>query len=149
MKRVTTGLVGLGLAASLGLAYAPASVAETAPPVSGAERVSKNHELPNPLEDKRRALREQAVTGVINGDSKAVQKNGSSVVKVGEGLSPADAARQGNKEYRKDKNKKAKKAKKQDQYVELSQERADKIFVILAEFGNQRHPNYPDQDTNP
>uniref|UniRef100_UPI002FCABB64 immune inhibitor A domain-containing protein n=1 Tax=Aeromicrobium sp. TaxID=1871063 RepID=UPI002FCABB64 len=35
------------------------------------------------------------------------------------------------------------------QYVELSQERADKIFVILAEFGNQRHPDYPDVDTDP
>src|SRR6185437_16718359 len=36
-----------------------------------------------------------------------------------------------------------------DKYVELSREKTDKIFVVLAEFGNQRHPSYPDQDTDP
>ncbi len=36
----------------------------------------------------------------------------------------------------------------EDQYVELSREKTDKIFVILADFGNERHPNYPDQDTD-
>jgi immune inhibitor A len=35
------------------------------------------------------------------------------------------------------------------QYVELAREKTDKIFVILTEFRNQRHPNYPDQDTDP
>ena len=34
-------------------------------------------------------------------------------------------------------------------YVELAREQTDHIFVILAEFGNQRHPDYPDQDTDP
>jgi hypothetical protein len=56
-------------------------------------------ELPNPAEEKRRALRE--------------------VVKVAD-----------------------------DQYVELAREKTDKIFVILAEFGDTRHAGYPDQDTN-
>ena len=32
-------------------------------------------------------------------------------------------------------------------YVELSRERTDKVFVIIAEFGNTRHAAYP--DTNP
>ena len=36
-----------------------------------------------------------------------------------------------------------------DQYVELSNERTDKVFTLLVEFGNQRHPQYPDQDTDP
>ena len=35
------------------------------------------------------------------------------------------------------------------QYVELSRQTTDRVFVVLAEFGNQRDPNYPDQDTNP
>jgi immune inhibitor A len=94
--------------------------------------------LPNPLEDKRRALRETAISGVLNGDLKAVKKNGSTVVKVGKGSSPADAARKG-----------VEAGGTQDQYVELSQERADKVFVILVEFGNQRHPDFPDTDTDP
>ncbi|MCW2799999.1 MAG: protease, partial [Aeromicrobium sp.] len=106
-------------------------------------------ELPNPLEDKRRALRETGLTSVLNGDAKPVEKNGASVVKVGKGYSPADAAALANKKT----SKKARAAisgkKVKDQYVELSQERADKIFVILAEFGDQRHPDFPDQDTDP
>ena len=40
-------------------------------------------------------------------------------------------------------------ARRRDQYVELGREKTDRIFVILAEFGNERHPSYPDQDTNP
>lgn len=37
----------------------------------------------------------------------------------------------------------------QDQYVELSNERTDKVFVLLVDFGDQRHPDYPDQDPDP
>ncbi len=32
------------------------------------------------------------------------------------------------------------------QYVELARESTDKIFVVLAEFGDVRHPAYPDLD---
>jgi immune inhibitor A len=35
------------------------------------------------------------------------------------------------------------------QYVELEREATDRIFVVLTEFGNERHPDYPDQDTDP
>ncbi len=149
MKRVTSGLVGLALAAAFGTAYTAPSSASAAPPVAGSDRVTnKQDELSSPMEDKRRELRESAITGVLNGELKPVQKDGSTVVKVGRGTSPADAARAGNKKFRKNFTARAG-AKQQDQYVELSQERADKIFVILAEFGNQRHPDYPDVDTDP
>jgi immune inhibitor A len=40
-------------------------------------------------------------------------------------------------------------AGRKDQYVRLSRERTDRVFVLLVEFGNQRHPDYPDQDTDP
>ncbi|HEY9558508.1 MAG TPA: immune inhibitor A domain-containing protein, partial [Acidimicrobiales bacterium] len=36
-----------------------------------------------------------------------------------------------------------------DQYVELSNERTDRVFTLLVEFGNERHPDYPDVDTDP
>jgi immune inhibitor A len=145
VKRVTSGLLGLALAASLGFAYASPGSAEPAPSVAGSDRVEKKQdELPNPLEDKRRALRESAITSVLNGDAKPIQRNGSTVVKVGEGSSPADAARAANT-----KAKGSTSGGETDQYVELSQERADKVFVILAEFGNQRHPDFPDEDTDP
>ncbi|TXL63230.1 immune inhibitor A domain-containing protein [Aeromicrobium terrae] len=149
MKRVTTGLVGLGLAASLGFAYTAPSNAATSPPDSKPDRVDKTvDELPNPLETKRRALRSEAVANVVSGKSKPIEKDGISVVKVGKSLSPQAAAVQANKKATK-KQKAAASGKTHDQYVELQQERADKIFVILAEFGNQRHPDFPDQDTDP
>jgi immune inhibitor A len=148
VKRVTSGLIGLALAATFGTAYAAPGSASAAPPAAGGDHVtSTEDELPNPLEDKRRALRESAITGVLNGDLKPIQKDGSTVVKVGRGTSPAEAARKANLEGRRFKARAG--AQQQDQYVELSQERADKIFVILAEFGNQRHPDFPDVDTDP
>jgi immune inhibitor A len=82
-------------------------------------------DLPNPFEDKRRELREQAVNGVLKGTVKTQNHGGSIVAKVGRV--------QGGK----------------DQYVELSREKTDRIFVILAEFGNDRHPDYPDVDSDP
>ncbi|MFF5296840.1 immune inhibitor A domain-containing protein [Paractinoplanes globisporus] len=115
------------MVASVG-ALLPA-VAQAAPPVEpvtavpGARSAGVD-DLPSPLEDKRRALRAQAVSDVVSGRAKPVDRNGSQVVKVG---------RHG----------------KKDQYVELSRERTDRIFVILAEFGNERHPSYPDVDSDP
>ncbi len=147
MKRLTSGVVSLGLAASLGLAFAAPTTA--APPSQEPQRAEKEHDLPNPLETKRRELREQAVTAVINGEAEPIERNGSTVVKVGEAPAPADAAALKNDKAPAAARAKAKKAKKRDQYVELKQERADKVFVILAEFGDQRHPDYPDADTDP
>src|SRR5690242_17435275 len=111
------------------------TVAQAAPPVDPAPSAISRGEtqvddLPNPLEDKRRALREQAVSQVVSGKAKAETRNGSQVVKVGH-------TRGGP----------GKKGK--DQYVELDNERTDRIFVILAEFGNDRHPSYPDVDSDP
>ena len=150
MKRVSTGLVGLGLAASLGIAFALPGVAKPAPDVSGQDRTVKSGDaLPNPLETKRQALRNTAITSVIDGDAKPVTKNGSTVVKVGEGHSPADAAALANKKATSKQRQSAQGSKTKDQYVELKQERADKVFVILAEFGDKRHPDFPDKDSDP
>ena len=150
MKRVTTGLVGLGLAAAVGLAYATPGAAQPSPGVDSRDEAVKGGDaFPQPLETKRQALRETALTSVINGDAEPVTKNGTSVVKVGRGYSPADAAVLANQEATAKQRQAARDAKTRDQYVELEQERSDKIFVILAEFGNERHPDFPDKDTDP
>ncbi|MGH3458678.1 immune inhibitor A domain-containing protein, partial [Aeromicrobium sp.] len=150
MKRVTTGLVGLGLAASIGLAYASPGTAEPAPDVAGQEQTKEGGDaLPQPLETKRQALRDTAITSVLNGDAKPVTKNGTSVVKVGKGHTPADAAALANEKATEKQRQAAEGSAEKDQYVELAQERSDKIFVILAEFGDERHPDFPDLDTNP
>jgi immune inhibitor A len=67
---------------------------------------------------------------VIAGDAKVRTRGASKIVKVGRTTA-------------------AKNAPAEDQYVELAREKTDKIFVVLAEFGNERHPSYPDQDTDP
>ena len=67
--------------------------------------------------------------------------NGSTVVKVGETAgrdAPASASGRSGPARQ-----------TEDQYVELARETTDQIFVILAEFGDERHPSYPDQDTDP
>jgi immune inhibitor A len=140
VRKVVVGLLGVSLVTSVGIMLP--TVASAAPPVDpapAAKAVSKPaaiDDLPNPLEDKRRALREQAVTDVVSGRSKVQNRNGSKVVKVGRtqgsGLSKRAVPKAG-----------------KDQYVELSRERTDRIFVILAEFGNDRDPAYPDVDSDP
>jgi immune inhibitor A len=146
VRRLTTGLIGLGLTASFGVAYAAPGQAAPAPQQPAAEKAHREHELPNPLEDKRRALREEALAAVLSGDAKTVQRNGSTVVKLGKSYAPADAAARSNKKARSTLKGKKAQAKQVDQYVELEQERADKIFVVLAEFGDERHPDFPDSD---
>jgi immune inhibitor A len=141
------GLLGLsltatGLVVGQSASAAPLAQAPVAAP-SVSEPAHADHDLPNPLEDKRRALRQEGLSNVLSGRAKAQKINGSTVVKVGKtfGGTPGAAARKAG----------AAKAAGQtkDQYVELSREQTDQVFVILAEFGNERHPNYPDQDTDP
>ncbi|MER6591702.1 immune inhibitor A domain-containing protein [Micromonospora purpureochromogenes] len=136
------GLLGLSLTATGLVAGTSASAAPTpklpAAAPSVAEPAHVDHDLPNPLENKRRALRQEGLSEVLSGKAKAQKINGSTVVKVGKTQAEGQAARTATAA-----------SLTQDQYVELSRERTDKIFVILAEFGNDRHPNYPDQDTDP
>ena len=94
-------------------------------------------DLPNPAEEKRRELRQAALTAVLNGDAVIEQRGVSTVVNLG----GADASA--------DPNARTAAAPAEDQYVELARETTDKILVILAEFGNERDPRYPDQDTDP
>jgi len=138
------GLLGLSLTAT-GLVFgtsasaAPQLTLPTAAP-SAAEPAHVDHDLPNPLEEKRRALRQEGVSDVISGRSKPQEVNGSTVVKVGKTQAEGAAVRSTRANAG---------SQTKDQYVELSREKTDRIFVILAEFGNDRHPDYPDQDTDP
>ncbi len=131
MSKLVSTLAGAALVAG-GLAGAPLAAAASpptaAPPADIAVAAPKSDELPNPAEDKRRALREEAVAQVVNGEATATKSGGSTVVKLkGKGRA----------------------GKKQDKFVEIAREKTDKIFVILTEFGDQRDPAYPDQDTDP
>ena len=141
MKKALVAGLGGTLVAALGLTLGqPAVATNPSTAVTHAAPGSVSHEaatvtsdeLPNPQEEKRRELREEAVKAVLNGEETPVQRGASTVVKLG-GEDAGGAAVAGKKEAK---------------YVELSRETTDRVFVILAEFGNTRHPSYPDQDTN-
>jgi immune inhibitor A len=146
VRKKSAGLLSLVLAAGLGTTLGAPAVTASAAPVMKSPAVTADHpdevaghELPNPLEDKRRALRQEALTQVLNGEAKPLQRNGSTVVKVSNVKTPAAVNAKGA----------ATAPKGNDaQYVELGREKTDRIFVVLAEFGNERHPSYPDQDTS-
>ncbi len=144
MRKAQAGVtaLALGMAAMVAGSVPPAGgapIGDPAPAVSDPSTVGP-HELPNPLEDKRRELHQTALTGVINGEIAAEQIDGSTVAKVGEQAGSADATARGPNRGP---------DRRKDQYVELSRETTDRVFVLLVEFGNDRHPDYPDQDTDP
>jgi immune inhibitor A len=156
MRRKMLALAGVVAATGLVIGGGGVAAADpaTQPPVSGpqdgpvqapkatGDKVSD--ELPNAQEDKRRALRERALAMVLKGEAKVETRNGSQVVKIGTKKATLTRAQQ--QQVRRGV---AVTARTVDQYVELSRDKTDKIFVVLAEFGAQRDPNYPDQDTDP
>ncbi len=146
MRKTSIGLLSLALAAGLGTSLGTTTVS-AAPSVplkkTSAEEPQQafGHELPNPLEDKRRALREEAITQLLNGTGTVERRGPSTVMKIGE---TADA-----KAVNKNGNARKGGQVSEDQFVELSREKTDRIFVVLAEFGNERHPSFPDKDLEP
>ncbi len=132
MKKMTAGI---GLALVVGLSTAglmPDTAAQT------AERKARPSEprpatggdsLPNPLGDKQAELRQTAVANVLNGAATPTVVNGNRVLKTGREPRAGGG--------------------RQDQYVELENERTDRVFVLLVEFGDQRHPDFPDVDVDP
>jgi immune inhibitor A len=137
VRKVTVGLLSLVLIPGTGvLAASSATGAPARAPAQQAKAAPTGDDLLNPLETQRRAARTTAVNDVISGTATPEKRGASTVVKVGKktkpGVRPSAAT-----------------SSTVDQYVELSREKTDKIFVVLAEFGNQRHPDYPDQDTDP
>jgi len=128
VRNVMAAVLSLAVASGVGVALP--SIATAAAPIGDSavtSQAASPDELTSPQEDKRRELRQEALSQVINGQTTVTKKGGSSVVRL------KGHSRKGS----------------QDRYVELSREKTDKIFVVLAEFGNQRHPSYPDQDTDP
>src|SRR3954451_19634822 len=129
MRKSAAGRAGVVAAAGLTTTFA---LSAGAAPPDGAKAQPQRQvvdDLPNPEEAKRRELRETSIKKLLAGKATVQQRGASKVVKVG-------------------RTKATKAQPAQDQYVELGREKTDKIFVVLAEFGNERHPSYPDQDTN-
>jgi immune inhibitor A len=127
-RRALAGLFGVTLLSGTAIAVAPGPAVAAPPtdPPAVSEPAAHPDELPDVMETARRDKRAAALNLVLNGRATAERRGTSTVVKV-------PGQRTG----------------RADRYVELARERTDKIFVVLAEFGNTRHPDYPDQDTDP
>ncbi|QYJ05609.1 immune inhibitor A [Nocardioides panacisoli] len=119
--------------------------ATATPPVVGQpdpDTATPTDALPNPISDKQDRLRQEAVAQVLKGETKPRRINGNRVVRLGD--EPAAATSQRGHTRRSQA-----KTERQPQYVELDNERTDRVFVFLVEFGDERHPDFPDQDTDP
>ena len=143
MRKALLGALALSL--TVGLAAGTGGLAVASPdegrvPTARPEAASTVHDLPDPLEDKRRATRQEAISQVIDGRAEVINRNGSKVVKLDGGVAPKAAAKGRRVQAA---------APAEDRYVELAREKTDKIFVVLAEFGTERHPDFPDTDTDP
>ena len=157
MRKATIGLLGLTLTAALaagsgGLAVAgPSSggapvggVGKEGPAAQATKAEKSFDELSNPQEAERRALQQKALDLVLTGQRKVQTINGSEVVRVGTKTAAYSRA-----ELKKIAAGKVVKPRTVDAYVQLSREQTDKIFVVLAEFGNQRDPRFPDKNIDP
>ncbi|QKE85014.1 immune inhibitor A domain-containing protein [Arthrobacter sp. NEB 688] len=143
MRKTAVGLLSVALATGLGTALAGPGIAANKPalPASEPSKATPSDSLPDPIADKQSEMRQAAISSVLKGEAKPRTINGSTVVKVGKTASAATAAGQGARSLQQA-------GSQKDQYVELSRESTDQLFVLVVDFGNERHPDYPDQDTN-
>lgn len=148
MRRTVIGLTSLTLACGLGMgmsggAWGSATPGSPAAPTKVKATPSRAavHDLPSPLDTKRREARETAIQQVLAGDASVSTRNGSTVADLGtqSRAHPAD----------KKSRKRTPAWHSQSRYVELAREKTDKVFVVLAEFGNERRTGYPDVDSDP
>ena len=123
MRRVTAGLGSLAIAAGLATTVALAR---------GRGAAGGDHGGPAAAHVVRRAAepgRGEAAGAAAGGDPGGPQ---------GRGEGPAARRQQGG-QGRQDATRRAGNGRRrEDQYVELAREKTDKIFVVLAEFGNER-----------
>ena len=125
MKRHHLSVLSGVAVAAVALSMAP--VAAQATPVVGdreAKVAERDHDLPNPLGDAQRDLREEAVKKLIKGEATTETRGGERVIKV---KGSKNAAARGTKAAK-------------DKYVSWPVNREEEIFTILTDFGNQTHP---------
>lgn len=158
LRRAMRGLLGVTLTAAL--AAASGGLAVAGPGTGGSPSTGIGREGPlaqssradakssdeqlSPQETERRALQKKAIDLVLTGKRKVERINGSDVVRVGTKQAPFTR-----QELTRLRAGKAVQPRKIDSYVQLSRESTDRVFVVLAEFGTERAPGYPDKDIDP
>jgi immune inhibitor A len=129
-----------------GIALAPYALAQPDPittPNADETKALQTDDLPNAMEQARRAAREEAIAGVLAGKYTAVTKNGSTVVDLGANARPTlgSLGRGGSSAGLKGTPGSPGNSEK-PRFVEIGREKTDQIFVILVQFGNDL-PAFP------
>lgn len=121
-RRYVSVLSGVAVAAvAMSVASAPAQ-AKPAPVVAkDPNYTNRPHDLPNPLGDAQRDLREEAVNQLIKGEATTETRGGQRVIKV---KGSKNAAARGTKAAK-------------DKYVSWPVNREEDIFTVLADFGSK------------
>ena len=136
-----TGVGAVSLAVLVGLATGPSVTASavtgsgSAPQQAAAATKAAPDELPNAFEDKRRALRVRGAAGPLKGTKKAEQRGASTVVNLGKADARADGQPEEGRQVRQ--------GAPRTSTSSSRREKTDKIFVVLAEFGDKRRPELP------
>ena len=117
MRYLSRRVAATATAVALGVLSAPAAfaapVAGDPDPATADSAQASGDELPAEITDRERAAKTAAVDAVLQGKAAVTQRGKSRVTKVPGG-----------------------------QYVELSRQSTDNVFVVLTEFGDQVHPTY-------
>lgn len=133
MKRRHTHVVSGLAAGALALTLAPlsASAGTTAgvAPDDRAASTARHDDLPNPLGDAQRELRQDAVDQLMRGEARVVTRNGTKVIEV-KSQDPAERHGKGA----------GKKKPPRTKYVQYDVNREASIFTILTDFGDQTLP---------
>ncbi len=108
----------------------PAPVTVAAP--STADVPVAEAKLRNPMAEQRTALRRQALEQVLHGPAAAgtSRRTIPKTVRVGMTAQQSDALTQ-------------------TTFAETTMQDVDQVFVLLVDFGDRRHQDYPDRDTSP
>ncbi|MEW1616583.1 MULTISPECIES: immune inhibitor A domain-containing protein [unclassified Streptomyces] len=120
-RTLSTATAAVALAA-VAAAFSPLAVAqagESAPAdrKSPVNLTQSDHDLDGPMSKTQAALREEALTQVMSGETAVENRDGSRVVEL-------------------------KSTRGKSKYVELGRERTDKVLAILVEFGDQTDSRY-------
>ncbi len=141
-RKVLAGAACATLVAA-GVALAPYAFAKPAPiatPSTAETEPLLSDDMPNAMEQARRAAREEAIAGVLTGKYQAVKNGASTVVDLGPNATMTQVRGAGHGSRKGEAGPRG--SIFRPRFVEIAREKTDQIFVILTEFGNEE-PAFP------
>ena len=145
MKRrhthVVSGLAASALVLTLAPMAASAGTSAAVAPEDKAASSARHDDLPNPLGDAQRELREDAVDKLMRGEARVVTKNGTQVIEItSDDAAETHAKAKGHQDNPTAAKGKGKGKGKRTKYVQYDVDREASVFTILTDFGDQTKP---------